>query len=97
MDHQLNFADSEFNQKRRRKRKEIFLGRMDKLIPWNRPESSIEPYYPRAGNGRRPYRLSTMLRIHCMQQWYSLSDPDTEDALYEIASMRLFGGLSELW
>lgn len=94
MDHQLSFADSEFNQKRRRTRKEIFLGRMDKLIPWNRLESIIEPHYPKAGNGRRPYPLSTMLRIHCMQQWYSLSDPAMEDALYEIASMRLFAGLS---
>ena len=67
---------------------------MDKLIPWNRLESIIEPHYPKAGNGRRPYPLSTMLRIHCMQQWYSLSDPAMEDALYEIASMRLFAGLS---
>jgi transposase, IS5 family len=94
MDHQLTFADSEFNQKRRRTRKEIFLGRMDKLIPWNRLESIIEPHYPKAGNGRRPYPLSTMLRIHSMQQLYSLSDPAMEDALYEIASMRLFSGLS---
>ena len=94
MDHQLTFADSEFNQKRRRTRKEIFLGRMDKLIPWKRLESIIEPHYPKAGNGRRPYPLSTMLRIHCMQQWYSLSDPAMEDALYEIASMRIFAGLS---
>ncbi|NVK02628.1 MAG: IS5 family transposase [Oceanospirillaceae bacterium] len=67
---------------------------MDKLIPWNRLESIIEPHYPKAGKGRRPYPLSTMLRIHCMQQWYSLSDPAMEDALYEIASMRLFAGLS---
>jgi transposase, IS5 family len=94
MDHQLTFADSEFNQKRRRTRKEIFLGRMDKLIPWKRLEAIIEPHYPKAGNGRRPYPLTTMLRIHCIQQWYSLSDPAMEDALYEIASMRLFAGLS---
>lgn len=94
MDHQLTFADSEFSQKRRKTRKEIFLGRMDKLIPWKRLEGIIKPHYPKAGNGRRPYPLSTMLRIHCMQNWYSLSDPAMEDALYEIASMRLFAGLS---
>ncbi|SEG88930.1 IS5 family transposase [Marinobacterium lutimaris] len=94
MDHQLSFADSEFNNKRRQTRKEKFLGRMEKLIPWQRLESVIEPHYPKAGNGRRPYPLSTMLRIHCMQQWYSMSDPAMEDALYEIASMRLFAGLS---
>ena len=46
------------------------------------------------GNGRRPYPLETMLRIHCMQHWYNLSDGAMEDALYEIASMRLFARLS---
>ena len=94
MDHQLTFADSEYCSKRRQTRKEIFLGRMESLIPWQRLESVIEPHYPKAGNGRRPYPLVTMLRIHCMQQWYSMSDPAMEDALYEIASMRLFAGLS---
>ena len=94
MDHQLSFADSEFNNKRRQTRKEKFLSRMEKLIPWQRLESVIEPHYPKVGNGRRPYPLSTMLRIHYMQQWYSMSDPAMEDALYEIASMRLFAGLS---
>jgi IS5 family transposase len=49
----------------------------------------IEPFYPKAGNGRRPYPLETMLRIHCVQHWYNLSDGAMEDALYEIASMRL--------
>jgi IS5 family transposase len=94
MDHQLTFADSEFSHKRRQTRKEKFLGRMEKLIPWQRLVTIIEPYYPKAGKGRRPYPLMTMLRIHCLQQWYSLSDPAMEDALYEIASMRLFAGLS---
>ncbi|STT03111.1 IS5 transposase [Klebsiella pneumoniae] len=41
-----------------------------------------------------PYPLETMLRIHCMQHWYNLSDGAMEDALYEIASMRLFARLS---
>ncbi len=94
MDHQLTFADSEYHSKRRQTRKEIFLGRMESLIPWQRLESVIEPHYPKVGNGRRPYPLATMLRIHCMQQWYSMSDPAMEDALYEIASMRIFAGLS---
>src|SRR6056300_1706598 len=94
MDHELSFADSEFTNKRRQTGKERFLGRMEKLIPCSRLIAVIEPHYPKAGNGRRPYPLTTMLRIHCMQQWYSLSDPAMEDALYEIASMRLFAGLS---
>ena len=34
MSHQLTFADSEFSSKRRQTRKEIFLSRMDQLLPW---------------------------------------------------------------
>ena len=82
MDQQVTFADSEFSNKRRQTRKEKFLGRMNKLIPWARLEAVIESHYPKAGNGRRPYRLSTMLRIHCIhciQQWYNLSDPAMEE------------------
>lgn len=94
MNHQLTFADREFNGKHRKTRKEIFLARMDAVLPWSRMLEVIDPVYPKAGNGRRPYPLDTMLRIHCMQQWYSLSDGAMEDALYEIASMRLFAKLS---
>ncbi|EGU35074.1 IS5 family transposase [Vibrio scophthalmi] len=94
MSQQLSFADSEFSSKRRQTRKEIFLSRMDNLLPWSQLFEVIEPFYPKAGNGRRPYPLETMFRIHCMQQWYCLGDEATEDALYEIASMRQFARLS---
>ena len=94
MNHPLTFADSEFNGKRRKTHKELFLARMEALLPWAMMLEVIEPVYPKAGNGRRPYPLDTMLRIHCMQQWYSLSDGAMEDALYEITSMRLFAKLS---
>ncbi|AYK17924.1 IS5 family transposase [Aeromonas veronii] len=94
MNHQLTFADSEFNGKRRKTRKELFLARMEALLPWAMMLEVIEPVYPKAGNGRRPSPLDTMLRIHCMQQWYSLSDGAMEDALYEITSIRLFAKLS---
>ncbi|MGL5526057.1 MAG: IS5 family transposase, partial [Aeromonas veronii] len=93
MSHPLTFADYEFNGKRRKTRKETFLARMDALLSWSRMLEVIETY-PKAGNGRRPYLLDTMLRIHCMQQWYNLSDGAMEDALYEITSMRLFAKLS---
>ncbi|MFB2961832.1 transposase, partial [Aeromonas jandaei] len=89
MSHQLTFADCEFNGKRRKARKEIFLVRMEAVLPWSRMLEVIEPVYPKvmAGNVRRPYPLDTMLRIHCMHQWYNLSDGAMEDALYEIASI----------
>ena len=64
------------------------------LFPWQQLEAQIEPFYPKAGKGRRPYPLATMLRIHFMQNWYNMSDPAMEDALYEITSMRLFADLS---
>ena len=87
MSHQITFADSEFSSRRRQTRKEIFLSRMEQILPWQNMVEVIEPFYPKAGNGRRPYPLETMLRIHCMQHWYNLSDGAMEDALYEIASM----------
>ena len=96
MSHQLTFADSEFSSKRRQTRKEIFLSRMEQILPWQNMVEVIEPFYPKAGNGRRPYPLETMLRIHCMQHWYNLSDGAMEDALYEIDSMRHFAGLKLL-
>ncbi|AGP81541.1 IS5 transposase [Alteromonas mediterranea MED64] len=67
---------------------------MDNLLPCSQLLEVIQPFYPKAANGRRPYALETMFRIHCMQQWYSLGDEAMEDALYEIASMRQFAQLS---
>ena len=94
MRQQLTFADNEFIQKRRKTRKERFLAKMEKLVLRHRLISVIDPRYPKQGNGRPPYPLEVMIRIHCLQQWYSLSDEGMEDALYEIVSMRLFAGLS---
>ena len=94
---QLTFGDAEHIGKRKRTRREIFLAEMDRVVPWAELLAVIEPHYPKAGGrGRQPYRLATMLRIHLLQQWYALSDPAMEEALYEIASMRQFAGLSLL-
>ena len=91
---QLSFSDAEYGVKRKRTRREVFLTEMQRAVPWSELEARIEPHYPKAGGGRRPYPLATMLRIHCLQQWYGLSDPAMEEELYEIASMRQFAGLS---
>src|SRR6476660_6946498 len=65
------------------------------VVPWVELEGLIEPHYPKIGakGGRRPFPLATMLRVYCLQQWYSLSDPGAEEALYDIQSMRAFCGL----
>ena len=91
--YQPTFADLEYEGKKRKTRREKFLERMNGLIPWEQLEDRIRPFYPKAGRGRRPYELSTMLRVHCVQLFYNLSDPGMEDMLYEVESVRRFAGL----
>ena len=90
----ISFSEAEYGVKKRQTRREKFLAQMDQLLPWKRMEKLIKRCYPKAGKGRHPYPLSVMLRVHCMQLFYNLSDPAMEDALYEIESMRRFDGLS---
>jgi hypothetical protein len=68
---QPTFGDPEYEGKKLKTRREIFLERMDGLIPWSMLEERIRPYYPKAGRGRRSYELSPMLRIHCVQLFYN--------------------------
>ena len=90
---QISFADAEQAGKRKKTRREVFLGEMELVVPWKALLKVIEPHYPVAGRGRRPYPLQAMLRVHLMQNWFALSDPAMEEALYEIASLRSFAGL----
>ncbi|MEQ8230880.1 MAG: IS5 family transposase [Gammaproteobacteria bacterium] len=70
-----------------------FLSEMDRIIPWIELCELIAPAYPVAGVGRPPRELEMMLRIYFLQQWFNLSDPAAEDALYDSISMRRFIGL----
>ena len=90
---QPTFSDLEYQGKKRKTRRELFLERMDGLIPWQKLEGRINPFYPKAGRGRHPYPLPVMLRIHCVQLFYNLSDPGMEDLLYESDPVRRFVGL----
>lgn len=63
-------------------------------MPWSGLVALSEPHYPKADGGRKPYPLETLLRIHPLQNWFSLSYPAMEGALYEIISMRQFAGLT---
>ena len=90
---QPTFADLEYEGKKRKTRREVFLERMDGLIPWGELEERISPVYSKGGRGRRPYALSVMLRIHLVQLFYNRSDPGMEDMLYEVESVRRFVGL----
>ena len=82
--------------KGKKTKREQFLAEMDRVVPWKRLCSAIEPHYPKPSKsgGRPPIPLERMLRIYCLQQWYNLSDPATEEALYDSLQMRRFAGVS---
>jgi IS5 family transposase len=65
------------------------------VLPWQGLFDLIEPHYPKANKkgGGPPYPLATMLRVHLLQHWYSLSDPTMEEALIEVHTMRRFAGI----
>lgn len=90
---QISFATLAETGKKRKTRREAFLTEMEQVVPWSALLALIEPHYPKAGKGRRPWPLETMLRLYFMQQWFNLSDPGMEDALYDIACMRTFARL----
>lgn len=90
---QLSFAAKDYVKKPKETRKEKFLREMEAVVPWTRLLAVIEPHYPKAGHGRRPYELSTMLRIHFMQQWFGYSDAAMEEALHDVPLLRHFAGL----
>ena len=89
MGNQRTFASMAW-QKGKATRRERFLAEMDAVIPWARLLALIEPHYPKAGQGRQPLGVEKMLRIDSLQQWFNLSDPAAEDALYDSESMRRF-------
>jgi len=90
---QQSFSSLEQAHKKKQTKREIFLGEMDAVVPWARLEALISPHYTKPRKGRRQMPLSVMLRINFLQQWYGLSEPGAEEALYDIHSMRNFAGL----
>ena len=91
---QITFAcQPSFEKYARVSRREQFLKTMEAVVPWSELEALIEPHYPKAGKGRHPVALGTMLRIYFLQHWFNLSDPGAEDALYESPVLRGFAGV----
>jgi IS5 family transposase len=76
-------------------RKREFLEQMEHVVPWAALVQLIAPFYPEGRTGRPPFSLSTMLRIHFMQQWFSLSDPAMEEAFFDTPLYREFAKLEE--
>jgi IS5 family transposase len=79
-----------FQRYSKKTRRALFLEEMEQVVPWGKLCSLVEPHYPKTGNGRRPVGIERMLRVYFLQQWFSLSDPAVEEALYDSPLMRRF-------
>jgi IS5 family transposase len=82
-----------FERYTKKTRRAMFLEEMEQVVPWEKLRALIEPHYPTPGNGRRSKELEQMLRIYFLQQWFNLSDPGAEEALYDSAVLRHFAGI----
>ena len=82
-----------FERYTKKTRRAQFLEEMEQVVPWRELTALIAPVYPKAGNGRRPVGFERMLRIYFLQQWFNLSDPAVEEALYDSPVMRQFAGI----
>jgi transposase, IS5 family len=82
-----------FERYTKKTRRQMFLEEMEQVVPWRELCALIEPHYPKPGNGRPAVGVERMLRIYFLQQWFNLSDPAVEEALYDSALMRQFVGI----
>jgi transposase, IS5 family len=82
-----------FERYTKKTRRAAFLEEMEQVVPWKKLCALLEPQYPKAGNGRPPVGVERMLRIYFLQQWFNLSDPAVEEALYDSMVMRDFVGI----
>src|SRR5215471_2451484 len=90
---QLTLATTGFERYAKTTRRAAFLAEMERVVPWSALCGLIEPFYPKPGNGRPPVGVERMLRIYFLQQWFNLSDPAVEEALYDSRAMRDFAGI----
>jgi len=86
-------AQASFEKYGRKSKRERFLDQMEQVVPWAELQALIEPHYAKGENGRPPVGLSIMLRVYFLQQWFNLSDPGAEEALYESPALRRFAGV----
>jgi pilus assembly protein CpaE len=77
----------------RKSERELFLDRMDLVLPWGELLAAVEAYDPPAALGPPLAGMSILLRAYLLQQWFKLSDPGVEEALYESPVLRNFVGI----
>ena len=68
------------------------LERISEMVDWERFEGLVSEVYS-AREGRPSYPPLTMVKVLLLEQWYSLSDPEMEEALGDRISFRRFVGL----
>jgi len=90
---QLSLATVGFERYAKTARRATFLAEIERVVPWPALCGLIEPFYPKPGNGRPPVGVERMLRISFLQQWFNLSDPAVQEALYDSRAMRDFVGI----
>ncbi len=90
---QTRFSSATWSVRKKTTRRQAFLAGMESVIAWQRLIRLIEPIYPEVGAGRQSQAVERMLRIHFMQIWFNLSDPQAEDCLHDSESMRCFAGI----
>jgi transposase, IS5 family len=83
-------------QNKKKLKCEKFLDEMNKAIPWKELINEIKPYYKKSKVGRNKTDLELLLRIYFLQQWYNLSDPGVEEAIYDRNSFQKFLGIDLL-
>jgi transposase, IS5 family len=91
---QMSFSQAEYGAKKKLTRRDIFLAKMEQVVPWSRLICVVEPHYPKSGKrGRPPIGIERMLRMYFIQQWYGLADVAVEDAIYDSQALRNFCGI----
>jgi IS5 family transposase len=90
MKRQQTFSDIEYSKRKRVSRREMFLQKMDVLIPWAELEAVIRPHYYAGKRGRPPRGIEVMLRMYLLQAWYNLSDEMAEEEIYDSRAMKEF-------
>ncbi len=53
-------------------RADRFLEEMSRVVPWRELAAVVSPYYQDKDTGRKATDLGLLLKMHCLQMWYSL-------------------------
>lgn len=91
---QITLASLPYLTKKKVTKRERFLDEMEQSIPWEDLLKVLRRHYRENDEcGRPTMPARVMLRMYFLQQWFQLSDPGAEEALYDSASMRKFVGV----